>query len=494
MKPLLTGACDADPGGGASRDPWHRYLLLLVVLMATALWLLPLRRSLWLDETGTYWVIKDSLREAVHRAFRYQGQSPLYYVLAWLDLAAGGRSELALRLPSVLAAGGAAFLLYRLGRLLVDQQTGLMAVIAFIGLQYVIYAATDARPYAFGLLLVVGAVVALVRWFRHGRLTDAFVYVILSALTVYAHFLFGLMIVVHAVYAFWPRCPPAPVSRRAFCAAVGATGLLVLPTAPQLLSLTHRAASLSFVGEPSALELLRRLGPIIVLLGVLLVRRRSRQEVSAAGSAELALVVSWAVTATILLFVVSWLTPAKLFFGRYFVVTAAGKALLIAWVIRTMRSTRTRMALITAVAVSLAILAQSTELSDDWRGATAAVRSARGASETPVLVRSGLIESKQPGWLADEEESSYLLAPLAYYPVDGTVIPLPWGVAGDATQYLETIVRTRLEQHERFVLVTQTGTDFRRWFDRRMRAGGFAARGVGTFGHLLVVVFERRPS
>ena len=42
------------------------------------LWLLPLSSSLWLDETLTWWVIKDGAGHAIGRAFTYQ-QSPLYY-------------------------------------------------------------------------------------------------------------------------------------------------------------------------------------------------------------------------------------------------------------------------------------------------------------------------------------------------------------------------------------------------------------------------------
>jgi mannosyltransferase len=152
----------AATGKDTVRNPWQAYLLAILILMV-ALWLLPLRRSLWVDEAGTYWTIKDGLQETLHRALRYQGQSPLYYVLTWLTLAAGGRSEWTLRLPSILAAGGAAFLLYRLGVLLFDRQTGLMAVIALVGLRGVVFAATNARPYALGLLLLVGAALALVR-------------------------------------------------------------------------------------------------------------------------------------------------------------------------------------------------------------------------------------------------------------------------------------------------------------------------------------------
>jgi hypothetical protein len=194
------------------------------------------------------------------------------------------------------------------------------------------------------------------------------------------------------------------------------------------------------------------------------------------------------------LFVVSCLTPAQLFVPRYYAVaTAPGTALLIAWAIRTMRSARTRMVIITGAAVWLGLSTPYPETSSGWRAAAAAVRSVRGDSETPVLVYSELIESRQIEWLEDKEKSSYLLAPVAFYPIGGAAIPLPWSVEGDAATYLEGIAKTRLEQHGRFVLVAATATKFRTWFDRRMQAVGFTARDVGTFERLSVVVFDRRP-
>lgn len=474
-----------------SRRPADAYLLVLVVTLIVVLWIPPLRSGLVLDEAGTYWTIKDGIQEAIRRAERYQGQSPLYYAVAWLALTVGGPSEVMLRVPSILAACGATFLLYRVGALLVDGQTGLMAAGVFVGLEVVISAATTARPYALALLFVVGAVLALVRWLRYGRRADAVAYVLFAALTIWTHYLFGVMFLVHAIYVFWPGHRDGPVSRWAFCAALGVTGLLLLPLAPQFLSLTRRADRLSFLAEPTPAELVRRLAPIVIVLGVLLSRYRSRAESAPARSADLALVVTWSFLATVLLFAVSWLTPAKLFLGRYFLATAPGKALIVAWAIQTVRSERVRLAVITGFAALLVIFARLTGANDEWRLASATVRSLRPGPNTPVLVRGGFIEARQIDWLEDTERSSFLLAPLAYYPIDGTVVPLPWQVDASSREYLERL-GTRLERHERFILVAATTTPFRRWFARRMSTSGFRAWDAGAFDELSVVVFDRR--
>ena len=62
------------------------------------------------------------------------------------------------------------------------------------------YYASDARPYALGLMAASGAGLYLLRWLDTGKLLDAICYAVLAALTVYFHFLFGVMFVVHAAY------------------------------------------------------------------------------------------------------------------------------------------------------------------------------------------------------------------------------------------------------------------------------------------------------
>ncbi|MEK7403919.1 MAG: hypothetical protein AAB225_02315, partial [Acidobacteriota bacterium] len=84
----------------------------LVILAAIRLWLMPIGSSLWLDECGTYWVIKDGLQSMYPRSLLLL-QSPLYCLTAAAATWVGGLNELALRLPSVLAMIGTAALLYR---------------------------------------------------------------------------------------------------------------------------------------------------------------------------------------------------------------------------------------------------------------------------------------------------------------------------------------------------------------------------------------------
>ena len=486
---MISGRGPTDVPRGS---PWLAGVLALAVLL---LWLPPLRSSLWLDETGTYWTVKDGPGTAFHRALTLQGQSPLYYMVAWLALEVGGHSEVALRLPSAVALAWALLLLYRLGTEFFSRQIGLLAAVGFALHPGVSFAASDARPYAIALAFTVASVLALARWLRRGRLLDATTYVLTTTVMLYAHYLFALMLPVHAAHALWPARASGPVSRRAFCIAAALPLLAVAPLVPQVLSLARRSPDLSFAPDPGFSDLARVLLPAIIPFSLLLARDRFRRVGPGGTPRTLILLLSWSVVPPSLLFAVTLLTPARVFLARYFLAAAPGLALLTAWAVRTIDSTRWRVALIAAVAgLWLTIFAEGDQRTQDWRSAAAAVRSLVASPDTPVLVRSGLIESRQQAFLERPDTASYLVAPFAFYPVGPAPVPLPWSVNGSTGPYLESLA-TRLEPYQRFVLVTNgPPASFRDWLDRRLAPHGVTSRPVATFGRISVVLFERQPS
>src|SRR5205809_4833130 len=95
--------------GGSLRTP---FFWTLAGLIAAAVWLRPIGSSLWTDEMGTWWVISGNARQVVQRAGAVQGQSPLYYLIAWAIRHVTGPSELGLRLPSVVFSIVAVYLIY----------------------------------------------------------------------------------------------------------------------------------------------------------------------------------------------------------------------------------------------------------------------------------------------------------------------------------------------------------------------------------------------
>jgi hypothetical protein len=80
-EPLAAGMV-SDSAATASADHAAKldriWIIGLGALVAIQLWAGMIGTSFWLDETGTWWIIKDGPAEAIHRALSWSGQSPLF--------------------------------------------------------------------------------------------------------------------------------------------------------------------------------------------------------------------------------------------------------------------------------------------------------------------------------------------------------------------------------------------------------------------------------
>jgi len=87
----------------SDEDRFHTAFVWTAAALAMAvLWIKPMVSSLWTDELGTWWVINGSAHQVVERAQAVQGQSPFYYLIAWIVRLLVGRSEFWLRFPSLV--------------------------------------------------------------------------------------------------------------------------------------------------------------------------------------------------------------------------------------------------------------------------------------------------------------------------------------------------------------------------------------------------------
>jgi len=87
-----------------------RFIASATIVAALGLWVPQLASSFWADETVTHWIVKGSAHEALSRASTFEGESPLYFLIANLWRRLVGTGEVALRIPSFLAMAAAAIL------------------------------------------------------------------------------------------------------------------------------------------------------------------------------------------------------------------------------------------------------------------------------------------------------------------------------------------------------------------------------------------------
>ena len=189
--------------------------------------------SLWIDEAGTWWIVKDGLRDAVSRALWWSATSPLYYTVIWVVVQMFGLSEVALRVPSIVFSVGTAAILYRVGRRWLDAEGAALGVLFFFCLPAVQFTVIDARPYGLGLLLLAGAWLAMLRWLEHDRWRDGALLILCAAGVVWAHYTLVLGLLPLAWYGYrlgWQRA----------AGVVTVVGVLVAPLCVQIVETLGR--------------------------------------------------------------------------------------------------------------------------------------------------------------------------------------------------------------------------------------------------------------
>ncbi len=168
LAPATTLATNIEP-----RTSLLARLLYPVSLLASLLmWFLAIRAPLWLDETLAYWQVSGGLGKVWSRSALMPSSIGYLYTL-WFAKSILGSQEIALKIPSTLAMLGAVYFLFRSARELYDQETAYLASIFFALTYNVVFAATDARPYAFALLASNLAIFAFIRWMAGHQMRQA---------------------------------------------------------------------------------------------------------------------------------------------------------------------------------------------------------------------------------------------------------------------------------------------------------------------------------
>jgi len=478
----------------------RRVMIAAIVAAAAALWLPHIARSLWLDETGTYWVVSGDVQDTVDRATRFQGQSPVFFVIEWIARVIGQGNEIVLRLPSLLSMATAALLLYRLAVRLVGDRGALVGVASFVTSWKIVNEAIDARPYAFGLMIIVGSMLALVRWLESGRTRDGVIYVVLAALMMYAHYLFGVLFLVHAVYGIEARRRGTPVSVTRMVVGAAGIAVLLLPLVPQFLAVLSKRGTYSWAGTPSFGQLAVALVPPVTAAGLVIGLLAARVIVRARigrPTRPPAFLLLWLVVSPLVFFAISRFTSTKIFAAQYVIASEPAVALLAAWYLRDLAPALAA----PIVAASLAITTAGShyfrpQVHEDWRGAVAEINSLRGNGPVGVMCACGFVESSHLEWLTDPERRAFLNAPLAAYPPDGSILRLPGDLNDDALRdYANAQVAQFIASRDRVAFLSRGDTGYwDAWLAASLEAKGFERQPTGQHPGVGLLVFQRRRS
>lgn len=421
-----------DRSGKRREAAWEWALLAALLLITLSLFAAPLQSSLWLDETITWWAVRGDASRVVEGIFRYQGQSPFYYLGVWWAQQILPQGEFFLRLPSLVLFFGSLVGCWCVGASLFGRFTASIALIFFVANDEVMRAAVSARPYALGHFCVVWSVLLLLVPSARFQLLRLLGSLILGVGAFYTHYFFGtaLALSLLAILLFKKRRP--------FIAAV-AYGVLYLgacvPAWPHLVSLWERRGSLSYLEPAGVMDLVSALFPALpVVLLVLsfalgfLPKEHGFTIKPLSAWRKVTLLAFWYLFPPLFFFLLSTLSGGTVYLPRYYSWYIFGLSLVFGLLLSVFQSRNSRLIVAAALVFFLAFRQLQLQWSpEDWRGAVEDIESYAETLDgsPPLFVYSGLVELSNPELVYDPANFEYLNAPLSRYPTSLEAEPLP---------------------------------------------------------------------
>ncbi len=478
---------------------------LLLALALFAAYVPPMLRSLWIDEAGMFWMARGGPVAAIQKTWNWPGQSILFSAITSLFCFEGSPfRDTLLRLPSLLAAAAACYILYRFANDAIGPGAGRLAAILFAFTPATIEFATQARPYTCAMAAAAASCWALYRWAQSRQRRWLSAYVFSLTLVFYFHYMFALILATHAVLLAWEVLRNRRFTRVADLAiAYIAVILLVLPLVPHLLLLFRESHTLSFAPKPTLVELSELLLPPLFATGLFatgilahtmypdLSRERGAWRVGI-----VAMMVVWWCAGPLISFAVSTVTSAEIFVPRYISYSALGLVLLLTSVAYSVFGPRVGFAWILAAALLTTgnpfhIANLRTPGGYELRPAMRVIQNESKGQRSlpPVLVRSDLTESDFHDWQAGNAPQSYLFAAFVAYPMKNTLEPLPYRLTDPVKEHVVQLIDS-LKNENKIIFVTHEPA-WIPWFDEQFKKSGFTTRWM-TPNHYSVGVFERR--
>ena len=416
----------AAPQSGRPTRRWGRDGLFLggATALAAALCMVDLgAKSIWLDESTSVDHARLSLVDLWRLIAAWDTNMSLYYTLLHYWVLIFGESEVAIRSLSVVFAILTVPAIYALGTRVVGREASLAAALLLAVNPFFIRYAQETRAYSLALLLVTVSSYLFLRELDQPSSSTRAGYVVVTALSIYAHFfaVFVLLVQIATLFALRRR---AAVSRT-WLAVFGCMAVLLIPIP---LLLRGNPDTISWIPEPNLHRLVDAVvffaGGSWLLLAIyvaaacagLLLRRVAGDPAGRDG-----FLWAWFAGPVVLSFAVSFAKP--IFVPKYLIVALPALILLAAAGVASTRPRSLKVGLLlTLLAFSGATLASWYQRGgvEEWRGATTYIVDSEapgdgvvdypGFIETALLYYSRQLGRRLPERLARDDHWASLSA------------------------------------------------------------------------------------
>ncbi|MGA2355844.1 MAG: glycosyltransferase family 39 protein [Terriglobales bacterium] len=422
-----------------------------------------------------------------------------YLYTLWAAKSILGSHEIALKIPSTLAMLGATYFLFRAARELFDQDIAFLVCIFFALEPNVVFAATDARPYAFALLATDAAIFAFLRWMTRHEMRQAILFGAAAAAILYFHYLFGAILPAFAIYYLAVRRGSLKADARQLAAVLASFTLISLPLLYRVLSLYHTRDTHVVQELPMKWIALNTLVPMQTLIGfvaaVFLAALVRRVKLTVADCfPALLLCPLLALVPAAILIGISTITSLHLVIPRYFLVVAPGSAL--TWGLLTSRIDSRLLRQIFCVGlVGVTVFecytspfSRKHELT--FKKAHEVVNANIAQDHAPVLTCSAFIEADYEPLPTDRTSESALNSQFIYYPINAPVVLLPMSLNDESRRIAGQAAMAATQLHQRFLVVGSPNCyPTIDWLASSSR-GALTVRSLGDFDEIAVVEFQ----
>jgi hypothetical protein len=472
----------------------------LAVAVSVSVWFVAIRAPLWLDETHSFFVIKAGFSKIYSRMA--WPIVPVYPYILWLGSKALGTSEIALRIPSILAMLGAVCLLYRAAHELFDRDIAVIATVVFCLHPIVIFAAIDVRPYAFAALAINASILVLVHLRHNNSNWLAALFGVLAAGIGHLQFLFTVILPALAICFVAVKNGDRKALWRQGSIALAAFTLVFLPVIPVLQAMFHTRGTHVFDDAPKWADLWWTLAPewlAYIFVGTVLVAAATRRldlQKRFDGWCTLLCALS-AFIPILILYGVSVETSIHVFVPRYRLVAVPGTALCWAWLVNRIDSRALRSLFCVVVVASVAYPYFNSPVARlhgyTWKYALESAEKSASVDSAPVLICSDFPEADvEPIPVGAAVKDSGLFAPLTYYGLSVPVVGLPRALNGDAMGIVSTFLQAPARRQQRFLAMGFVASYETLHFIESIASRTHNERVLGTFDGIVVLEFTPR--
>lgn len=456
---------NSHPAGTPTTRPFllgqqpYSVLYLVALAVSVGLWFVAIRAPLWLDETISFWQINGGISSIW---LRRGLSSPEYAYILWFFTKLIGTSEIALRVPSMLAMLGAVYLLYRAASELFERDIAFIVCTIFSLHAVIVFAAIDARPYAFAALAINAAIFTLVRMRRSDSNWLAALLGVSAAFIVNFQPLFAGILPALVICFFAVARVNRKLLGRPLVIALSAFTVAFLPSVPTLLYMFRTSGSHVSDRAPNIADLLWTVAPVWVAIccGIVAFLASASRKLDLESRVEAWRVVFCAALGLIpivILFGVSVVTPIHIFAYRYRLVAIPGIALCWGWILSRVESRVLRLffcaGLVAITSYRYVSNPESVKHGYTWKYALEVLEKHAAPENAPVLMCSGVIEADYEPMPSGPAKDSELFAPLTYYKLTVPVVSLPRGLNEEAVRVAAAFLQNPATRHQHFFAV-----------------------------------------